>query len=113
MSVQREETDPQKPVTLDNKDENFSRFVKRGQVIHIHNEASVFAEWKGGQSFVKICHFIPQRRSRSLKMQHTATGQHWFRAVSFNPALRVSSESSTFGRGHQGFGNVRVKEAVC
>lgn len=113
MSVQRVETEPPKPVTLDNRDETFSRFVRRGQVIHINNEASVFAEWKGGNSFLKICHFIPQRRSGSLKMQRTATGQHWLRAVSFNPALRVSSESSTFDRGHQRFGNVREKTAVC
>lgn len=113
MSEQRVKTELRKPVTLDNKDETFSRFVKRGQIIHIHNEASVFAEWKGGLSFVKICRFIPQRRSGSLKMQHTATGQHWFRAVSFNPALRVSSEGSTFDRGHQRFGNVRVKKEVC
>lgn len=33
MSVQRVETEPPKPVTLDNRDETFSRFVKRGQVI--------------------------------------------------------------------------------
>lgn len=112
-SVQRGETEPLRPVTFDNRDETFSRFVKREQVIHINNEASVFAEWKGGYSFEKICHFIPQRRSGSLKMQRTATGQHWLRAVSFNPALRVSSESSTFDRGHQRFGNVREKTAVC
>lgn len=47
MYLQRVETESQQSVTLDNEDETFSsRFVKRGQIIHINNEASIFTERK-------------------------------------------------------------------
>lgn len=42
----------------------------------------------------QIGHFIPQGLSGSLKMQHTATGQRWFRAVSFNPARELAPKAA-------------------
>lgn len=73
MSEQRVKTELQKPVTLDNKDENFSRFVKRGQVIHIHNEASVFC---GVERRSLVCKDMPFHTSAALRVLKNAAHGH-------------------------------------